>query len=182
MVAGSLAARAASYVCVPPPGGETGSETAEHLQRGSQGVHWSLVLGVIAALVLVSAVVHTAAVLRGRRGRTVSAWTFFWLPPLAFVGQEIAERALHAEAGLGAAAVAHLGLGLALQLPFALLALLLAFVVLAAGERLSRALRETAPLLRAVEPLVRVPCGHAGRRPRTLLALGHPQRGPPISS
>lgn len=182
MAAGSFAARAATYVCVPRPGGETGSETAEHLQGGAEGIQWSLVLGVVAALVVSAAVLQTAVALSGRRGRTAPAWTFFWLPPLAFVGQEIAERALHAETGMGVTALTHLALGLALQLPFALLAFLLAIAVRAAAARLARVFKESASLMCVTAPSLLVPCSHTGRPPRTLLALGHPQRGPPTSS
>lgn len=182
MAAGSFAARAATYVCVPPSGGEAGSETAEHLQGGAQGIQWSLVLGLVAALVVVAAVLQTAAMISGRRTRTPSPWTFFWLPPLAFLGQEIAERALRAETGLGAAALTHLALGLAAQLPFALLAFLLAFAIRAAAARLARVFRDSASLSCATAPSLCVPSGDASSPPRTLLALGHPQRGPPTSS
>lgn len=183
MAAGAFAARAATYVCVPPAGGETGSETAEHLHASAQGIQWPLVLGVVAALILVAAGGQSVALLRGRRGQGLSAWTFFWLPPLAFVGQEIAERLLHTEPGLGLQAITRVGVGLALQLPFSLIALLVAYVCLAAAKRIARALGHSLPLLsRSPSGSLSLPRGRSDRPLRTLLALGHPQRGPPISS
>lgn len=182
MAAGAFAARAAAFVCVPPPGGETGSETAEHLRAGASGVQWSLVLGVVSALVVVGVLLQTAELLNGRRTRTASPWTFFVFPPLAFLGQEVAERVLHAEAGFGSAALSHIALGLAMQLPFALLAFLLTFAVRAAATRLATVFKDTAMLPCAAVPSPRVPHGNVGRPSCTLLALGHPQRGPPIRS
>jgi hypothetical protein len=179
MAAGAFAARAATYVCVPSAGGESGNEAAERLRAGAPGVQWPLVLGVIAALVVVAALVQLATVWSGRHGRRAAASTFFWLPPLAFLGQEIGERALHAEALVGTAALAHLATGLALQLPFALLAFLLAHALRAAVHRLARALGGRFPFLHAPMCPLRGPPGYSGHPSRTLLALGHPQRGPP---
>ena len=182
MAAGAFAARAATYVCVPPAGGETGNEAAEHLQAGGRGIQWPLVLGVVAALVAVAAVGQAFALLKGRRGWSLSAWAFFWLPPLAFLGQEIVERLLHSEPGFGLQALTRIGVGLALQLPFALAALLVAHVCLAAVRRLAQAFGRAALLPRVKRATLPLPCGRSDRPPCTLLALGHPQRGPPISS
>ncbi len=180
MAAGAFAARVATYVCVPPASGETGNETAEHLHGGAQGIQWPLVLGVVAALVAAAAIGQSVALLRGRRGRGLSAWMFFWLPPLAFIGQEIAERLLHTEPGFGLQAIMRVGVGLALQLPFALIALLVACACLAAAKRIARALGHSLPSLRDRSGPFTLPGGRSDRPLRTLLALGHPQRGPPI--
>ena len=181
IASGAFAARAATYVCVPPAGGETGNEAAEHLRGGGQGIQWPLVLGVVAALVAVAAVGQAVAKLKGRRGWSLSSWTFFWLPPLAFLGQEIVERLLHSEPGFGLQALTRIGVGLALQLPFALAALLVAHVCLAGARRIARAFGHSSLLSRVKPATLPLPRGRSARPPRTLLALGHPQRGPPIS-
>jgi hypothetical protein len=116
---------------------------------------------------------------RPGRGVELSPWLFFVLPPLAFASQEFAERLLRAEAfPFQAALEPRFLLGLALQLPFGLLALFVARVLLRVVERLVRALARTrTPRLRTTLPwsprqvcaLARIPA----------LALGHSQRGPP---
>jgi hypothetical protein len=98
-----------------------------------------LVLGLAAAL---GAVGLAAAVVDAARGRSVGSlppFAFAALPPLAFVLQEVLELSLHAGT-LGWHAVAEPTFlpGLALQLPFALLAYLAARLLLKAAVRLGR--------------------------------------------
>jgi hypothetical protein len=106
---------------------------------------------------------------------------FFVLPPLAFASQELAERLLHAEAfPFQAALEPRFLLGLLLQLPFGLLALLIARALLRVVERALRELARTRTprlqaggswSLRRAFDLPRIPA----------LALGYQQRGPPVS-
>src|SRR5205823_1593512 len=76
-------------------------------------------------------------------------WFFFVLPPLAFALQELAERLLHAESfPFYAAFEPRFLLGLLLQIPFGLLALLVARAFLRVVERLVGALAKPRVRLR----------------------------------
>ena len=177
MAAGSLAAHALSYVFVSARASETGVEVYERTSSTGAG-YLVLFVGVFAATALVAAGSQLPLV-RRRQRVVLSPWWFFVLPPLAFALQEFSERLLGAEAfPFQAALEPRFLLGLALQLPFGLLALLLARLLLRVVERLIEALaRPKAPRLvaslflspRSALDLPRIPA----------LALGYPQRGPP---
>ena len=157
---------------------ETGAEVSQRSSSTGAG-YLVLFLGVFAATALVAA---GARLLLGRRSRRVvalSPWWFFVLPPLAFALQEFSERLLRAEAfPFHAALEPRFLLGLALQLPFGLLALLLARLLLRVVERLIEALgRPKTPRLVARRSLSPRPALDLPRIPA--LALGYPQRGPP---
>jgi hypothetical protein len=178
MAAGSLTAHSLSYLFISARAVEGGGEASERASTGTAG-YLVLPLGLVAATAVVAV---AARLLRARlrpRGFALSPWLFFVLPPLAFASQEVAERLLRAEAfPFQAVLEPRFWLGLLLQLPFGLLALLVARTLLRIVERLVRALARTrAPRLRtrlswspreACE-LPRIPA----------LALGHSQRGPP---
>jgi hypothetical protein len=109
----------------------------------------------------------------------VSPWLFFALPPLAFASQELAERVLNSEAfPFQSALEPRLLLGLLLQLPFGLLALLVARALLRVVERITRALaRRPRP---RVAPSTPSQPRQAIELPRiSALALGYAERGPP---
>jgi hypothetical protein len=178
MAAGALGAHAAAawLATTRPP--EAGREVAE---RASAGVAADsvVVIGLVLALLLGGASVIVDR-RRRRSARGVSVGVFFWLPPLAFALQEVAERLLRAEAApFSAVSEPRFLLGLAFQVPFGLAALLLAQMCLRVATRLVGALvpRPRLPLRRPpslVLPFVgcvppRIPA----------LALGYPQRGPP---
>ena len=139
-----------------------------------------LFLGLVAATALIATCARLLlARARARGAGGVSPWLFFVLPPLAFASQELAERLLHAEAfPFQAALEPRFVLGLLLQLPFGLLALLVARALLRVVEGLVDALARARTkrflvaaswsLLEACD-LPRIPA----------LALGYPQRGPP---
>jgi hypothetical protein len=120
-----------------------------------------------------------ACVLR-RRAVTSPPWLFALLPPSVFVVQEHLERLLH-DGHFPYAAVLEptFGVGLLLQLPFALAALLVAHALLVVTVALTRRLRRVSvggPLriLAVRGPVV------SNAPPRIgLLALGHGQRAPP---
>src|SRR5712692_1987395 len=134
MAAGSLAAHSLSYVVVSARASESGTEVSERASSGGVGF-LVLFIGILAATAVV------AAVGRLLLGRGVSPWWFFTLPPLAFTLQEFSERLLRAEAfPFHAALEPRFLLGLLLQLPFGLLALLVARMLLCVVERLVRAL------------------------------------------
>lgn len=178
MAAGSVAAHALSYLFISARATEGGGEVSERARTGPAG-YLVLVLGLLAATALVAVAARLLSARRRPRSFALPPWLFFALPPLAFASQEIAERLLRAEAfPFQAALEPRFLLGLLLQLPFGLLALLVARALLRIVERLIGALaRARAPRLRTrpswsprqAYVLPRIPA----------LALGHSQRGPP---
>jgi len=185
MAAGSLAAHALSSVLVgvraeSVVGTEGGThELADRSSAGFAG-HSVLPLGVFVALACVAGVARLIAHLRGRPRQGASPWLFFTLPPLAFSLQELIERLLHAEAApFQAALEPRFLIGLALQVPLGLAALLAARLLLHVVRRIAYALTQTRPppapgRMRTFRPpvvceLSRIPA----------LALGYSQRGPP---
>jgi hypothetical protein len=178
MAAGSLAAHSLSYLFVSARAGEGGAEASERAGTGGAS-YLVLFLGLLVATAVVAAFARLLLARRRPRAFELSPWLFFVLPPLAFALQEFAERLLRAEAfPFQAALEPRFLLGLLLQLPFGLLALLVARALLRVVERLVRALARTrAPRLPTTLPwsprqacaLPRIPA----------LALGHSQRGPP---
>jgi hypothetical protein len=132
-------------------------------------------LGVLLAGLALQAV----AGFRGQPRRAATSPLIVLLPPIAFVAQEIAER------------IAHTGhvpwtlpwqpaflFGLALQLPFALAALLLAWVLDSAARAIGRAL-STAPAL-VFPDLVPQPVRVAAVPRPAGLARGYGERAPPL--
>jgi hypothetical protein len=175
MAAGSLAAHSLTYLFISARASEHGAEMSERASSGGPS-YLVLFLGILAATTVVAS---GAQFLLGRRGTQLSPWLFFILPPFAFALQELSERLLRAEAfPFQAALEPRFMLGLLLQLPFGLLALLLARVLLRVVERLVCA------LARPKTPRLAAPGSWSTRQPFDLpripaLALGYPQRGPP---
>ena len=116
--------------------------------------------------------------LRGRVA-TPAPPLFALLPPFAFVVQEHLERLLHTgELPLGAALEPTFALGILLQVPFAVLAWILARALLVVARTVGDILR---PARARILPVLDSPAhaaDFAGPRPG-LLALGHGQRAPP---
>jgi hypothetical protein len=146
--------------------------------------HLPLVLGVAGAIASLSLLLAAVDAARGRPARALPAWAFALLPPLAFVLQEFLERSLHLGAFAWQTALAPtFAPGLALQLPFALVAYVAARLLLRAAERTGRAFAAAArPRVRRVPPA-------AAARPVEALPLrGNPLsrllaiRGPPLPS
>jgi hypothetical protein len=119
------------------------------------------------------------SLVRGR-ARFCTPWPFALLPPGAFIVQEHVERLLHeGQLPVTAALGPTFMVGLLLQLPFALAALLLARGMVALAEALVH--RRGSEHRGVVEPPPGL-CRPASFAPfpRTgLLALGHGQRAPP---
>jgi len=140
-----------------------------------------LVLGLGGAVLLLSLVFAVDESRQGRTVRALPAWAFALVSPLGFTLQELSERALHG----GAAQLSTLLgptflVGLLLQLPFGLVAFLVARLLLRAAARVGRVLagtdgrwkhvRAAAPARAWSEPAL-------ARRP--LLAQSMAERGPP---
>jgi hypothetical protein len=186
MVAGSVAAHLVGYAVVPAtPEHATGEggELGGFHERASQGVagHTVLLLGLAASLIGVVCIRALLARVRGRESRRLGAGCFFLLPLIAYSSQELLERLLHAESfPFQAVLEPRFLLGLALQLPFAAAAFVLAWLLLAVGARLLRFLGRppsTAP--HALPPQLWAPTTVASPRVRAL-SRGHPLRGPPL--
>jgi hypothetical protein len=185
MAAGSLAAHALSSAFVGVRAeSAVGPEGGMHdfVGRSSTGLaaYSAVLLGIVAALAAVASASWLIAYLRGRPRRGASAWLFFALPPLAFSLQELIERGLHAEAApFQAALEPRFLIGLALQIPLSLAALVAARLLLRVARRIAAVLtrrRSVAALRRTLA--VRLPL--ACELPRIpALALGYSQRGPP---
>jgi hypothetical protein len=175
-VIGSLAGHSIGYRAALPAAHERDSVLA------SSGHGWLEYAPLIVGLCSVAVVLAFAAAVLGReRGRNVQLKLIAAIPPLTFVAQELLERYLHD----GSVAWSFLVsmpfvLGLAAQVPFALLAASIAFALGRAAERLSSVLRGgKRPRIAAVD---------FGRLPtavdlphRPVLARGFAGRGPPAT-
>jgi hypothetical protein len=164
-LAGCLAAHVAAYALATP------EAAASHVH--GYLAQLPLVGGGALAVVLAGTLRHA---LRGRAGCRPSPLLFAMLPPLAFALQEHVER-------LGHPALVVLEptflVGLALQLPFGLLAWLLARAILHAAEALG-ALLVPSPRPWRASP-VRVDA-RGILHPRPALATAGSERGPPAPS
>jgi hypothetical protein len=141
-----------------------------------------LLLGLACAVVAVSLLSELAGAAGRRPSSGVRPWAFALLPPIAFTVQEFLERWL---------LVHHLPwwmfeqptfrVGLVLQLPFALVAYLLARALLGAARTAGEAVASTlAPAAFAFElPAVPRPRRALVRRLRPVV-LGWGARGPPV--
>jgi hypothetical protein len=178
-VIGGLAAHSVGYrVAVPDP-----RLREEVLASSGHGYldYAPLAVGLCTAVVLLA---FAAGVLRsffGRGGRGVQIKLLAGLPPLAFVTQEILERLVHdGHVQPSLLWSAPFVVGLAAQLPFALLAAAIAYALGGAAERLGRAIRA------AGRPRLTLAFLHASflvaadLAPRPVLARGYAGRGPPL--
>lgn len=179
MVSGSQVAHTFAYRLVYP---EAHVRLRDLLQTGHGYMSYApFVAGVGGATELVAFVWILVTAVRGRRAsRLPPPWAFALLPPLAFLLQEVLERwLLVGSFPWWAFLQPTFAVGLALQLPFALLAYLLARLLLGAARTVAPRLRGSVarrwaarfrPVLWA--PLVFTP-------PAIAHADGHPVRGPP---
>lgn len=161
-LAGCLAAHFAAYALATP--------TSHAHDSHGYLAHLPLLSGAALAIVLGAAVRHGV---RGRSGVRPSPWLFALLPPLAFAIQEHVERLAHP--ALVVTEPTFL-LGLALQLPFAALAWLLARAILGAADALGALLAPLPPPRRREALRVELPALQPARR---LLTTAISQRGPP---
>jgi hypothetical protein len=136
------------------------------------------------ALCLALALPLAAGAMVGKRwhGSSLrSLWLFGLVPVLGFAGHALAEPLTGASGrGWSSSELASIVLvGLAVQIPFALVAVGLARHVLWLAESLARALVPTSRV-QAARARDRYPLPHDQRVPRERTALAHRQRGPPL--
>jgi hypothetical protein len=165
----------------------------DELHMGMHAEHGHAWLGYTPALVIwVLAVLVAGLVLcvgeglRGGRPAGPPVRLFALLPPLGFAFQEHVERLIATGSiPLDAVLEPTFLVGLALQLPFALAALLLTRALYSIGFGLGRAVAGTlaiAPTLRCTVPLLPpLQPASATLASPSVLALGHGQRAPPAT-
>jgi hypothetical protein len=140
-----------------------------------------LVLGVVLGLELVALGWTVAGAVRERWARPVPAWAFALLPLVGFTVQEFAERWF--ETGSfpwWAVEQPTFRVGLLLQLPFGLLAFLVAWLLQRVAERVAYVLRPSVALPRLGALPVRRSFVSAWLPRTSVLADGHAGRGPPV--
>jgi hypothetical protein len=175
---GWLAAHSVAYVLVVPDQ----DHRAQLLSDSGHGYFGLAPLIVACAITLVVAglalAIHDG--LRGGSRPRVPVWPVALVPPLGFAVQEHLERLIELNAfPFGAVLEPTFLVGLALQLPFALAAVMLARVVVALGRRIGRALAERRSARPRAHPRSwRLPRWH-GVRLVGPLAVGHGERAPP---
>jgi hypothetical protein len=175
-VVGSQLAHGFAYRLVEPGDHERAHLLAEtghaYLRFASAG------LGLAAVLVLLALIYEfRLGEANGRRVRP-SFWVFAALPPAMFVAQEHVERLLHDGAfPWDALFEATFAVGLALQLPFALLAWVLARLLLRAARTLALLFAERRRARSSARAWRPAPI-FAPRRSFLQIALG--PRGPPL--
>ena len=149
----------------------------------SSGHGWLEYAPLIVGLCSVAVVLAFVAAVIGReRSRNVQLKLIAAIPPLTFVAQEFLERYLYdGSFSWGLLVSMPFVLGLAAQVPFALLAASIAFALGQAAERLSSALR-AGEACHASRPVDFGPLPAAVDLPRRpVLARGFAGRGPPAS-
>jgi hypothetical protein len=137
-----------------------------------------LALAVCLGLLLAALLFRAVAGFRDEPRRPAPSRSLIVLPPLAFVVQEHLERLLYSgEVPWTVGLEPSFLFGLALQLPFALAALLIAWLLDSVAHVVGRALAASAPSVRF--PLVPIPVRATGA-PRVVgLARGYGERAPP---
>lgn len=182
MIAGTEVAHVLAYELVYPDAHVRLSRllTSGHAYMFGPGGYLPMVLGLVGALDLVAVGWVFAGSFRSSLQRPVPPAAFALLPPLCFIFQELLERWLYGGSfPWWAVLQPTFGLGLALQLPFALLAFIAARLLLRAAHAAVGSLRAAAP--RPIVHRLRLVRLAAGVSPALgeLLALCHPGRGPP---
>ena len=137
-------------------------------------------IGLAAELVWLASVLAGATRAGRRREQTVAPWLFALLPMLGFTLQELLERWLTGSSfPWWMVLQPTFRVGLALQIPFAIVAYLVARFAQRAAERVGLVLRPSvARALPAAPALVRVVAAVPAPR-RAVLAGGHAGRAPP---
>jgi hypothetical protein len=145
--------------------------------------HAPLILGLAAAVVLLSLFLCVVAAARGEAPQPLQPWAFALLPALAFTFQEHLERLLHTGTLPVVAVLDPTFLpGLLLQLPIGVVAYLVARLLLRASEHVGRALVRLRLPRRGFGTALAKPARPAAPARRSPLAYRQAQRGPPAAA
>jgi hypothetical protein len=175
----ALAGHAAGYTVVAPDA----HERAHLLEQTGHGyfAYMPMAIGVASALAILGfAAAVVAGVRRGRPGHLAPTWLVALLPPLAFVVQEHFERySRHGEIVWTTALEHAFVAGLVLQVPFAMLAALIAQLLSGLARRVAALIvSSAAPKPWALVAALAFPI--AVDLPRApILARGYASRPPP---
>lgn len=143
--------------------------------------HLPLALGLLSVLAAFALIAQVRAAIGRRAGIGLARLPFAAVPPAVFMLQEHFERLLH-DGSFPLAAVAEptFLLGLVFQLPFALLAFGVARLLIRVADEIGFALGGSArPALEPLRLVAVTPEAFLSRL--NPLALGYPQRGPPLT-
>jgi hypothetical protein len=179
MAVGSLTAHSLADRAVA----SDGEERLALLERSGHGylAYAHLGLAVCVTAVLVGLVLVVAGAMNGRTCWAAPAWVFGVVLSLGFAVQEHVERFVASgEVPLDVVLEPTFAVGLLLQFVFALVAAFLARILLALGEAIGRALGGRRSRRLAGNPSRSQSMSCAARPPRSILALGHAQRAPPL--
>jgi hypothetical protein len=182
MLAGTEVAHVVAYRIVYPDAWERDQALQ---QSGHDYSSWLPIAGGILLAVLVCSILlhgRDARNLNGKLVGTSSLLRFAALPPLAFALQEHLEALIHSATISGVVVAPTFMIGLLLQLPFGLLAYLIARLLANAAERAGRALAPSAPY--PAPPVSEAPSWSAltiWPLRAAVLADGHAGRGPPLA-
>lgn len=180
LVVGEMAGHSLAYRIVAPGV----AERARLLERTGHAYLADLHPLVAVCLVLAAAAVvqRAAASFRGRPARRVPSWRFALLPAFAFVLQEYTERlAYNGHVVWGTIAEPAVAVGVFLQIPCGLVALVVVRVLLRAAHVAGHALAARTAVRVARPSRLLVPPSHRAERPSLVaLARGVAERGPPL--
>lgn len=179
-VVGTLTGHSVGYAAAVPDA----HERAHVLASSGHGYlqYAPLVLALCGALAALGFVAHTLAAFRGRdagggsRVKLVAA-----VAPAAFVLQELIERYLHdGHLHWEFVGSAPFLLGLAMQVPFALLAAAIAYALATTAQRVAAAIRAARLPRPRITALTFLSWLSVDLPPEAVLARGHAGRGPPL--
>lgn len=158
-------------------------ERSQALAASGHGylTYWPVAAGIGGAMTLAAVALGARGHAHGARGDSSPppALVFALLPPLAFALQEHLESLVHSGSITGVAESPTFVVGLALQLPFALVAFAAAWLLLRVARLVGARLRGCAPRRAPSTPIGTLRPRDAARR--LLLLLGATSsRGPPL--
>lgn len=177
-VVGTLAGHSAGYLAAVPDAHERSHVLAA---SGHGYLHYApLVLALCGALAALGFVAHALAAFRDTDGGTRVALVAA-VAPAAFVLQELVERYLHdGHLHWELVASAPFLLGLAMQVPFALLAAAIAYALAATAQQVAAAIRAARLPRPRSTALTSLSWLSIDLPPEPVLARGHAGRGPPL--
>jgi hypothetical protein len=163
----------------------TDTNARAHLLEESGHAYFSYLPAILAVLLTLAAwslADRARSAARGRRRASSPPLLVALVPPVAFLTQEVLERLLHT-GHVHAAAVLQPAvlIGLALQLPIALIVLGLVWLLAEAADAVGRALSNRPPT-RLAETVFFAPAERAVVPVRTVASRGWSERGPPSHS